>query len=222
MHGRLSLHRSSEEFLQNLVSYHYNNHDYSDDGGGGNGDGDDGLNGDDGGDVDDDDSGDGNFDGDDGVGGNGDGNDGDNDDGNGNGDDNGEINITILPLAKPLLCARTRQSALGKSSPTLSSFPLPYETGTRNLLVLQMRNRSPRKLCRCHRNGSVRHRWDPDTSANTLMLIVLSCSKKCRLATCHLEVGIINNNSYCFLNSSLSPAELSHLNIVSRLMLTKP
>lgn len=213
MHGRLSLHRSTEEFLQNLVSYHHNNHDCSDDGGGGNGDGDDGLNGDDGGDVDDD----GNFDGDDGVGGN-----GDNNDGNGDGDDNGEINITILPLAKPLLCARTRQSALGRSSPTLISFPLPCETGTRNLLVLQVRNGSPRKRCRCHRTGSVRHRWDPATPANTLLLIVLSCSQKCRLATCHLEVGIINNNSYCFLNSSLSPAELSHLNIVSRLMLTKP
>ena len=199
MHGRLSLHRSTEEFLQNLVSYHHNNHDYSDDGGGGNGDGDDGLNGDDGGDVDDDDSDGGNFDGDDGVGGNG--------YGNADGDDNGEINITILPLAKPLLCARTRQSAPGRSSATLISFPLPYETGTRNLLVLQVRNRSPRKLCRCPRNGSVRHSWDPDTSTHTLMLIVLSCSKKCRLATCHLEVGIINNNSYCFLNSSLSPAE---------------
>lgn len=193
MHGRLSLHRSAGEFLQNLVSYHHNNHAYSDDGGDGNGD----------------DSDDGNFDGDDGddgVGGNSDGNDGDNDDGDG---DDGEINITILPLAKPLLCASTRQSTLGRSSPTLISFPLPYETGTRNLLVLQVRNRSPRKPCRCHRNGSVRHRWDPTTSANTLMLTVLSCSKKCRLATCRLEEEIINNNSYCFLNSSLSPAELS-------------
>ena len=46
----------------------------------------------------------------------------------------------------------------------------------------------------------------PATSANTLMLTVLSCSKKCKLATCHLEEEIINNNSYCFLNSSLSQA----------------
>lgn len=164
MHCSLSFHRSSGEFLQNLVSYQHN-HDYSDFGGGGDGDGD-----------------------------------------GGDADDNIAINISVLPLAKPLLCARTRQSALGRSSPTFISFPLPYETGTRNLFVLQVRNRSPRKLCRCHRNGSIRHRWDPATSANTLMLTVLSCSKKCRLATCHLEEEIINNNSYYFLNSSLSLA----------------
>ena len=133
----------------------------------------------------------------------------------GDADDDGAINISILPLAKPLVCARTRQSALGRSSPTFISLPLPNETGTRNLLVLQVRNRSPRKPCRCHRNGSIRHRWDPATSANTLMLTVLSCSEKRRLATCHMEEEIINNNSYCFLNSSLSPAELSHLNSFS-------